>query len=132
MTSNNERTWFELNPRLGEQQGQFLRFCRRIERAITAVNGGIISTHELKALRGEGALSEQRPHAVEEIKLKLVENVILDLVAQGWLLKVKACVVRVRSPLHCDASPVEEKERIRRGHRLERDSQLNNGMTPSN
>lgn len=123
MTSNIERTWVELNPKLGRQQGAFLKFCRRIERA-RVTGGGVIGSNELKELRGEDALSAQRPHAVEEIKLRLVVNVILDLVAQGWSLKTKANHVFVRSPLQLNNSPADEKDRVRKGHLLERDSQL--------
>ena len=123
MTSDMQRTWFELNPKLGEQQGVFLKFCRRVERAMVT-GGGVLDGNELKNLRGEGALSVQRPHAIEEIKLRLVVNVILDLVAQGWSLKIKASHVFVRSPLQLIHSPIEEKDRIRKGHLLERDSQL--------
>jgi hypothetical protein len=50
--------------------------------------------------------------------------VILDLVAQGWSLQVKSGQVFVRSPLKLNGTPTDEKDRIRRGHLLERDSQL--------
>lgn len=123
MAPINGRTWLSLNPTLGSELSQFVRFCSRLEQGVSN-DQGLISSNTLKIFRKELALGTNRPHPVEEIKLRVVQNVILDLVAQNWQLKVDNGVVRIHSPLQQSGSPNDEKERIRRGHLLERDSQL--------
>jgi Domain of unknown function (DUF4338) len=121
--SRSGRAWTNLAPDLGDQKKQFIRFCSHIESEMFR-GGGLVSAAALKLLRNEAALGSFRPHALSEIKLRLVKNVILDLIAQGWLLKVEGGRVKVRAPSRRDDSPADEKERIRKGHLLERDAQL--------
>lgn len=123
MAPNNGRTWLNLNPNLGEEMSQFVRFCCRLEQEVRD-NGGLISSSTLKIFRKEVALGPNRPHPLGEIKLRVIQNVMLDLIAQSWQLRVDGNVVRIHSPSQQSGSPADEKERIRRGHLLERDSQL--------
>jgi hypothetical protein len=123
ITSRNDRTWINLTPDLGDQQRQLLRFCTQVEREILQGNGEV-SPVELKRHRNELALGSLRPRSLSDIKLRLVKNVVLDLIAQGWLLKVERGRVKVHAPLRRNDSPTDEKERIRKGHLLERDAQL--------
>lgn len=54
-------------------------------------------------------------------------NVLADLVAQGWCLRVRGGSLSVRPPT-VEADPIAEKERVRRQELLKRDEQL---ATPS-
>jgi hypothetical protein len=121
--SDTKRTWFEINPDLGESSSQFLRFCRQAERLVTAHIGGITG-EDLRRLRAQVALKPVRPQGIAEIKLHVAENVVLDLIAQGWLIRTGPKAIQVHAPLLRNDSPSDEKERIRRAHLLERDSQL--------
>jgi hypothetical protein len=123
MATPPERNWFTINPTLGDQQPLFIRFCKRIEQEAIS-NGETVASGAFRHLRGEVALGKYRPHSIEEIRLRLVNNVVLDLVAQGWQLKVEGNHVQIRNPLQHSDSPASEKERVRRGHLLERDAQL--------
>src|SRR6185295_16431744 len=119
--TDSQRSWFEIHPQLGAQQTPFLKFCRKIKKQVLEGNA---SPDEFRRLR-EGSAFRAGPHATTEVKLRLVENVILDLVTQGWLLKITGRTVNIRVPLQASDSPQQEKERVRRGHLLERESQLN-------
>jgi hypothetical protein len=118
-----KRMWFELSPTLGESKSHFLRFCRQIERLVN-VHDGRITSEDLRRLRAQTALRPVRPQGIAEIKLHVVENVILDLIAQGWLIRTDSKSVKIHAPLLRHDSPLDEKERIRRAHLLERDAQL--------
>lgn len=52
-------------------------------------------------------------------------NTTVDLAAQGWQLKVQNGDVRMCIPEQNGHSPSDEKARVRKGHLVERDSQLN-------
>src|SRR5689334_2283359 len=117
--SDSQRPWFEIHPQLGAQQTLFLKFCRKIQKQVLEGN---TSPDDFRRLR-EGRAFRAGPHAMTEVKLRLVENVILDLVRQGWLLKVTGRTVKIRVPLQASDSPQREKERVRGGHLLERESQ---------
>jgi len=87
------------------------------------VLAGKVSLDEVKDLR-EAIIFKPGPQPLAEIRLRLVENVLLDLVTQGWLLKSTGKSVKIHAPLQTGNSPQQEKDRVRRGHLLERDSQL--------
>lgn len=116
-----ERKWFDINPGLGESQPQFLRFCRKLQKQIAS---GPFPRDEMRKLQKQMTL-RPGPQALGHIKLMLVQNVVLDLVAQGWLIKVAGQTVRIKAPVQQVDSPEQEKARVRRGHLIERDSQLN-------
>lgn len=115
-----QRTWFEIHPQLGVQQAHFLKFCRKIQKQVAA---GRCSLDDVRHLREQMSF-RPGPQPVAEVKLRLVENVILDLVTQGWLLKIHGKTVKIHAPLQTSDSPQQEKDRVRRGHLLERESQL--------
>ncbi|MDQ3258450.1 MAG: DUF4338 domain-containing protein [Acidobacteriota bacterium] len=56
---------------------------------------------------------------------QLPNNVVLDLVGQSWQLKIEGDGIHIQVPQQSGESPSEGKERVRKGHLLERDSQLN-------
>jgi hypothetical protein len=115
-----ERKWFEINPGLGESQPVFLSFCRKLQKQIAS---GPFPRDEMKKLQKQMSL-RPGPQAISQIKLLLVQNVVLDLVAQGWLIKVVGQTVRIHAPIQTSGSPEQEKARVRHGHLIERDSQL--------
>lgn len=58
------------------------------------------------------------------LKARVVLSVLCDLALQGWALRRKGGLTLIRPPSPVTDDPVREKERIRNGHLLERDSQL--------
>lgn len=54
---------------------------------------------------------------------------VLDLASQSWELKIEGGSVQVHSPLLSQGSPIDEKNRVRRGHLIERDLQLSQRAT---
>lgn len=123
MTPINGRGWIELEPRLDDLRGQFVIFCARIVQE-AAETGGMLSSEALRRLRRELTIYKYHPYSIEEIKLQLANSVVLDLVAQSWQLKVADSRVQIHVPMQQDNSPTVEKERVRRGHLIERDAKL--------
>jgi hypothetical protein len=119
--TDTERKWFDINPGLGESQPQFLRFCRKLQKQIAS---GPFPREEVKNLQQQISL-RSGPQPIGQIKLMLAQNVVLDLVAQGWLIKAVGQTVRIHPPLQEKDSPEHEKARVRNGLLIERDSQLN-------
>src|SRR5215208_1535638 len=119
--TDTERKWFDINPGMGESQPQFLRFCRKLQKQIAS---GPFPRDEVKNLRKQISLTPG-PQPLGQIKLMLVQNVVLDLVVQGWLIKVAGQTVSIHAPIQDKDSPEHEKARVRNGHLIERDSQLN-------
>lgn len=125
MTPINGRGWIDLEPRLEDLQEQFVKFCARMEQEV-GETGGILSSEALRRLRRELTIYKYHPYSIEEIKLRLANSVVVDLVAQSWQLKVADNRVQIHMPLQQDSSPIVEKERVRRGHLIERDAKLAN------
>ena len=113
----------DLAPRLFGKEGAFRDFCRRFAR-------------KLKAGSDEGwsrAVEEARA-AVQsltagvatkaDLALQFACSVVVDLVGQGWKLKVGRGKVQIQTPSDEGATPEEIKQRVRAGHLVRRDAQL--------
>lgn len=59
----------------------------------------------------------------DKLSLLTIVSVVIDLLAQGWRIASTEPSVVLDSPE--GLAPYSEKERIRRAHRIERDSQIN-------
>jgi hypothetical protein len=110
----------DLHPSLVESHEIFINFCNRIKGEIRGADGKI-RAHLLEQLKreinGTNELSNN-----DNVDSLFVKNVILDLVAQGWELKVESSKVQICSPLPQD--DFATKESVRTGHLLGRDAQL--------
>lgn len=112
----------ELTPRVGNSTREYLKFCRRIEAKTRGIQGidRITATKEFRNdLIHDHLVSE------EELALLFAKSVILDLVAQGWKLKVREPKIFVYPPAFENETKDAAKEIIRNTHLLGRDIQLN-------
>lgn len=129
MTTNNDRNWFVLKPELNGFSRQFVNFCKRVEAENQSLDERSRS-QALRSLRHEVSLvNAKAPLSDDWVKLQLAKNVMLDLAGQSWQLKIEGGKVRVHSPVLSQGSPIDEKDRVRRGHLIERDIQLSQRAT---
>ena len=112
-----------LKPKLGNNQGAFRIFCRQFARRID--NAGKVATPEVV---------EQARKYVEAISpgltpgpmlaLQFCASVVVDIVAQGWLLRQRRETITLEEPKAEGVTPMDIKQRVRTGHLFERDAQL--------
>lgn len=75
------------------------------------------------ALRQELEKSKRKLLSSEDIKLIISKSLILDFLAQGWTMKIKDNTIILN---YADETLLQNeiKEKVRRGHLIQRDSQL--------
>src|SRR5207248_9128103 len=99
MTTANGRGWLTLAPDLGDLNDQFVEFCKRVA-CEGAKQDEPARIEGLRRLRREMATaSDLGSVTTETVQLKIAGNVVLDLAAQSWQLKVEKGSVKVHSPL---------------------------------
>jgi hypothetical protein len=108
----------KLTPRLGHLQGQFVDFCKKVEREF-GQGEAAERAEALVQLRDE--LARDVPVRGDDLELVFVSSVVLDLVGQGWELSVEGDEVSVKPP---EGGGHSSKEVVRIGHLLGRDAQL--------
>lgn len=108
-----------IEPHLKGKEQDFVAFCRWLTTEFAAGTQIDIASAREK-LRG---LTNALPTEAD-IRLMLACSVILDMAARGWQLRVTRKRVQLQPPSLDLASLAETKSHIRRGHLLERDSQL--------
>jgi len=108
-------------PDVGRLQAKLVLFCRRLRRSFhSAVN----LTEEVRQLRVEACGYLERP-TIDELRLMLVCNLLLDLALHGWSVENRRSKILLLPPDKHDESPTLQKDRIRQKHLIERDAQLN-------
>jgi hypothetical protein len=112
-------THVEINPRLGRRRRDFLKFCKQLARSLRT--SGLSRRDVLNSFR-ERSRPADRTISTTELDLFFVQNVLLDLLAQGWELSSRSGV-RLRPPLQSENSHLT-KEMVRSRHLLGRDAQL--------
>jgi len=112
----------ELTPQLGNLTNEYLKFCRNIETKTFKLTGmeRIAATKEFR-----DNLIPKKVVSEEELALLFAKSVILDIVAQGWKLKVCKPKILVYPPTVENETKETAKEIIRNTHLLGRDIQLN-------
>jgi len=111
--------WISFSPILEDQEA-FLAFCRRLATGLRKrIDRAELVGEERRALR-----LPMSPRRLEDIKASLVRHIALDLVGQGWQLRVRRKRVQISYPELAAELPQESKERVRRAHLIERDAQL--------
>src|SRR5437763_14304416 len=106
-----------LEPRLppaGQAAIAFASFASEVARTESAA---------IDALR-DAWLSRISPSAADGQVLRVCISVLADLAAQGWSVGIEQSVVAVAQPNGQGGDAALQKDRIRRGHLRERDSQL--------
>lgn len=111
----------ELTPQLGGSTTTYMEFCRQIETETSNVKRTerIAATNRFRTDLIHNHLVKE-----EELALLFAKSVILDLVAQGWMLKVREPKILAYPPTIENESKEAAKEIIRNTHLLGRDIQL--------
>lgn len=114
-------TAIELTPQLDNSIGEYMEFCRRVEIETCNVKNQerIAVTNEFR----EGLISNNLV-TEEELALLFAKSAVLDLVAQGWKIKVCEPKLLVYPPTFENETNESTKDVIRNTHLIGRDIQL--------
>lgn len=113
-----------LDPHLPGKGPEFRIFCRMLARALSTQADMQARHRVLERTRDEIQGLTGRAASQRQVILNFACSVTLDMVAQGWELKVEPKRIKLLAPQTEGVSPEELKQRIREGHLLERDAQL--------
>jgi hypothetical protein len=114
-----------LNPALKTLMPVFRERCAAIQKRQNASAGAGVTAelvNELRAAHLAPLVSPNRTESAEELRLLATLSVVVDLITQGWRITCTDPAVVLEFP-QC-ASVESEKERIRRAHLIERESQV--------
>src|SRR5437879_296569 len=78
-----KRRTVPLNPRLGHKKGEFLAFCKQMQKALRNTAGNE-RAQVLLTLRSAIRSNKHAPVSQDEVALMLCCSVLVDVVAQGW------------------------------------------------
>ncbi|MGI5147203.1 Druantia anti-phage system protein DruA [Plantactinospora sp. CA-294935] len=95
--------------------------CQPAERRAFAALGDALATDDASARQA----ARERCLAKDNAALTAATHVLIDLVGQGWNVRVDDHEMAIAPPLGV-ADPVEEKSRVRRQELIKRDEQLSN------
>lgn len=109
-----------INPDVGHLQAKLIAICKEITRVFGASDQ---LPARVRQLRQMACAYLDRP-TINELKLMLVSNVLLDLALHGWSIAQDGCKMGLVAPNTQPESPLLEKNRIRQKHLIERDAQL--------
>jgi hypothetical protein len=115
--------YIALLPSLGTHTKDFTDFMRRVSRNLSrcSLNGRRVVVEKF---RTEVLNCSNRPQATHELEFAFTISAILDLLAIGWNIRVRAKVVQIAPPALENLDLAGKKEFIRQGHLIDRDSQL--------
>lgn len=114
----------ELSPDLGGDTKEFLAYCSKVQKTLSATAPDLKS-NKLAALSAELHPVGKGKLTTDQLKLRLANSIVLDLLGIGWQLKIKKKnTVLVISPMNNTNAAAEIKTIVRQGHLVERDAQL--------
>ena len=118
-----KKIYIKLDPNLGSLKSTFIDFCGsfaiRLSRCEENQTLQVINELRNKLLHGIPT-----PPTAKALDLAFAQSAVLDLLGVGWKMKAKKTEVYMTPPVQNGASPLEQKDTVRRGHLIERDSQL--------
>jgi hypothetical protein len=109
-----------IDPDVGHLHAKLIAICKQITRAFQSSDQ---LPARVRELRQQACAYLDRP-TINELKLMLVSNVLLDLALHGWSIAHDGSKIGLVAPDEQSESPVLQKDRIRQKHLLERDAQL--------
>lgn len=118
-----EAVWIPIEPHLIEDQ-EARTALRRVARRLLNIGSNGTAAQTLDAIRAEEVALASQHEARWAPALALCVNVLCDLRAQGWLLRVERGRIQALTPTMDGGAVHEDKERIRTAHLVERDAQL--------
>ena len=115
--------WIAIKPKLVADPAANRQF-RQVSRRLMRVGNNGTRAQTIATIRGEECDRALGQRATWAAELVLAINVLCDLRAQGWLLRIIRSGVAALPPLPNVGSVDEEKDRVRVAHLIERDAQL--------
>src|SRR5687767_8015132 len=115
-------SWVLLAPRVLEIAEARLALCHTA-RQLTTLNSNGTAAQAINGIREERVAAALDLGAPWSHELALCINVLCDLVAQGWLLRVDQDGISTHPPA-TNGVVADDKDRIRAAHVVERDAQL--------
>jgi hypothetical protein len=109
-----------LDVNVGSLSAEFLAFCRDLERTLKSSSG---LSRQLVRLREHACTYQTRP-TVDELRLMLACNIVLDLALHGWSVKTGRSSASLIPPSEKEVCHENRKAEIRQRHLVERDAQL--------
>jgi hypothetical protein len=108
--------WIPFEPTIGSQEADaFFQTARALARRTQ----GAGAKH-----RGQLLKDLEQPLSTRKLRTRLAQSLLLDLVDQGWQVRVSNGKAAIHAPLTEGESPEQTKKRIRRAHLVDRDLQL--------
>lgn len=112
-----------LNPDVGNKSKDFGKYCKSLElRFAKCEEENLLNT--LFDLSGKLISHNQKNLSDNELALLTAKSILLDLLAQGWILQTSASSIQLKYNNNKHLSIEEEKSRIRKGHLFQRNRQL--------
>jgi Druantia protein DruA len=109
-----------INPQVGRRQAELSAFCEKLG---SLTHGSSQQLAQIVELRQQACAYLDRP-TIDELKLMLVSNVLLDLALHGWAIGDGNSNFALIPPDQQSESSDVQKNRIRQKHLIERDAQL--------
>jgi uncharacterized protein DUF4338 len=109
-----------ISPEVGRLQAKLITFCKDVGKVFQSPDQ---LSAQLRRLRQQASAYLDRP-TINELRLMLVCNVLLDLALHGWSITRDGSKIALVPPGKNSESPFLQKERIRQKHLIERDAQL--------
>jgi Druantia protein DruA len=109
-----------ISPQVGRCRAQLVAFCEQIKDVFQGCNQ---QPAQVRELRRQACSYIDRP-TLDQLKLMLVSNLMLDLALHGWSIDDDCSVLSLIPPDRQTASPLLQKDQIRKKHLIERDAQL--------
>lgn len=108
--------WIPFEPNIASQEADvFFQTVRALARR----------AQDAVAKHRERLLEELRePLSTRKLRTRLAQSLLLDLVDQGWQVRVSSAKAAIHAPRTEGESPEQTKERIRQAHLVDRDLQL--------
>ena len=112
-----------LRPKLGRAGKDFKSFCRKLVRALPNFQGER-KIDLLQRTRLRIREISPGPASRSKVALSFACSVVVDMVAQGWAIKICRGEVELHAPDWSGLPPEQVKERLREYYLIERDDQL--------
>jgi hypothetical protein len=112
----NGMNWIPFEPTIASQEAD--GFCQTV-RALARRAQDAVTKHRKQLLE-----ELRQPLSTRKLRARLAQSFLLDLVDQGWQVRMTNGKAAVHAPRTEGETPEQTKERIRQAHLLDRDLQL--------
>lgn len=109
-----------ISPKVGPFRGELISFCKDLAEVFGSPDQ---LSAQVRGLRQQASAYLDRP-TINELRLMLVSNVLLDLALHGWSIERDQGNITLVPPGRRSESPLRQKDRVRQKHLIERDAQL--------